>query len=110
MASEAVVIFYGVRYEVSDSGIESLESRSDPRLAAARKHGLKSYWGNFAGPRSRYLLFIGDKLGVVGIENDREIQIPPEALFERMRQTESKLGDAGMLEAPQLFIQWQPGR
>lgn len=108
MATEAVVVFYGVRYAVDDNNIELLESRSDPRLIAARKHGLKYYWGNFAGPQSRYLLFIGDKLGIVGIENDREIQVTPNVLTERMRHTESKLRDAGISEAPQLFIQWQP--
>lgn len=48
MSANACVVYFGLRFDVPADGIEAVETRSDPRIVAARKAGLKSYWGNFA--------------------------------------------------------------
>ncbi len=108
MSADTFIGFYGVRFELRSGELESLEDKSDPRLVFARKHGLKSYWGNFGGSKEKWLLFIGARLGVFGVENEREYSIHSRALLDLMRDTEAKLTSAGVKEQPALYLQWQP--
>ena len=108
MSAEATVAFYGVRFPVSEDEITALEERSHPRILEARQNGLKYYWGNFAAPNEEYALFIGDNLGILGVENERRVQLSPEELLARVQETNAKLKRAAIMQSPMLYLQWQP--
>ena len=108
MSAPSFLAFYGIRLEVRQHEIEALEERSDARLVAARKYGLKHYWGNFGVPGERWLLFVGANIGIFGVENQSEAQFESEALQRLFIETESKLRQAGFDETPKLYLQWQP--
>jgi len=99
-------VFYGLRYEVSDDEIEGLEMRSDPRMQAARKAGLKHYWANFGAPGERYLLFVGANLGVLGPENSLEVVLRTTELQAIIESTKAKLQAADLAGEPSLHVQW----
>jgi hypothetical protein len=105
--ASSCVAFYGLRYDVRPEQIEALEGKSDIRLVAARRVGLKYYWGNFGAPGERWVLFIGARLGVLGAEDQGEVQLGGEELLKLMRDTEAKLSRAGFEGPPSLFLHWQ---
>lgn len=107
MSAATCVIYYGLRYEVSSSEIDSLETRSDERIAAARKAGLKFYWGNFGSPDERYLLFVGAQVGIMGPENQAEVQLSDAEFDAVATSVRTKLASAGFEGSPQLHVQWQ---
>src|ERR1044071_3096267 len=102
MSAPACLVFYGIRFEVSGGEVEALEDRSDTRIAAARKHSLKHYWGNFGVPGEQWFLFIGVNLGIFGVENQSDAQFDNEALQRLFMEAESKLRKAGFNETPKL--------
>ena len=108
MSASACLVFYGLRFEVSSAEIEALEMRSDPRMLAARKAGLKHYWANFGSPAERYLLFVGANLGVLGPENSAEVILRTPELQAAMDSTKRKLEAAGLSGEPSLHVQWLP--
>ena len=85
MSTESTLAFYGVRFQVRHEEITSLEQRSHPLLLAARRNGLKTYWANFMPQGEEYFLFIGDRLGVLGFENDREVHLSLDELANRVK-------------------------
>lgn len=59
MGADAVVIFYGVRYQVTDqSEIRQLMADKHPLVQAAEEAGLQHYSGNFSMERGEYYLYI----------------------------------------------------
>ncbi len=108
MSANACVIYFGLRFEIPPDGIEAIETRSDPRIVAARKAGLKSYWGNFGAPDEQYLLFIGAQLAVMGPENQAEVTLGVPELEAVVASVREKLEAAGLAGMPSLHIQWQP--
>ncbi len=108
MSADACVAFYGLRFEVGRDEIEGLESRSDARLVAVRKAGLKHFWANFAAPGERYLLFVGAQLAILGPENESELVLPSHDLQTLMESTKTKLQAAGLSGDPSLYFQWEP--
>ena|SRR5712671_1103960 len=105
MSADACIVYFGLRYEVQRHEIEGVERRSDPRVAAARRVGLKCYYG---GPDTKYLLFIGAELGVLGPENAYEINLSSNALRDLFDKTRAKLNEAGLAGEPSLHLQWMP--
>ncbi len=108
MSASACVVFYGVRFEVSPEEIEALELRSDPRMLAARKAGLKHYWASFGAPSERYLLFVGANLGILGPENSPEVILREAELQGVFNATKTKLEAAELSGEPTLYVQWLP--
>jgi hypothetical protein len=108
MSANACIAYYGLRFEVRRDEIEALENRSDPRMLAARKAGLKHYWGNFGAPGDKYLLFIGAQLAKLGPENSSEMTLSSRDLQSTMESTKAKLQAAGLTGDPLLHLQWEP--
>ncbi|HUT08940.1 MAG TPA: hypothetical protein VMY42_00445 [Thermoguttaceae bacterium] len=108
MSAESTVAFYGVRFEIADEDITSLEERSHPLLVKARQNGLKTYWGNFAEKGRKCLLFVGDKVGIFGLENDRQVRVSVDELANRANDTNARLQRAGIVEQAMLYLEWQP--
>lgn len=108
MSANACVVFYGLRFEILPDEIEALEMRSDPRMMAARKAGLKHYWANFGSPGEHYFLFVGANLGILGPENSPEVTLRAPDLEAVCDSTKVKLEAAGLSGEPSLHIQWLP--
>lgn len=108
MSAPSCVCFYGVRRSVTGLEIEPLETRTHPLIKASRDAGLQHYWGNFGAPGSRYYLFVGTRLGLLGEENTLEVQMGDQELASRIQTTKEKLKQAGIEDAPSLYIQWMP--
>lgn len=107
MSADACLAFYGIRFEIASDEIEGLETRSDPRLIAARRTGLKTYWGNFGGIGERYLLFVGANLAVLGPENQSDVAFGLSEFQAIVDSTKARLLSAGLAGEPSLYIQWQ---
>lgn len=108
MSSGTCIAYFGLKIEISAEEVEGVELRSDQRVKAARGAGLKYYFGNFGGLQERYLLFVGDQIGLLGLENSESIGLSPEDVRERMDKTKAKLIAADFEGAPSLHLQWQP--
>lgn len=106
--ANTTIVFYGIRLEVSDDDLDALESRSHPMQIAAKSAGLESYWGNFAAPNERYLLFIGKLLGKLGVEDRMEVQITADEFANTAKAVSAKLSNAGVSEAASLYLDYQP--
>ena len=108
MSAYTCIAYFGLRFEVGSEEVEAIELRSDRRVAAARRTGLKYYWGNFGGLQEHYLMFIGVQLGVMGSENSESVNIPSSDLQGLIDKTSAKLVEAGFEDIPSFHLQWQP--
>ena len=108
MSSDTFIAYFGLRFEISIDEAEAVEDRSDARVVAARKAGLKYYWGNFGGLQERYLLFVGEQIGILGDENAAEVSLPLNDVRLSIDGVKEKLGKAGLFGAPELHLSWQP--
>lgn len=108
MSAETFIAYFGLRFEVGPEEVEGVEGRTDRRVVAARRAGLKCYWGNFGGLEEYHLLFIGAELGKLGAENSESVNIPLGALQEIIEVTKAKLIEAGFEDAPSFHLQWEP--
>lgn len=108
MSSDTFIAYFGLRFELSSDEAEAVELRSDPRVVSARKAGLKYYWGNFGGLKERYLLFVGEQIGILGDENSGEVSLPLNDARLSFDATKEKLEMAGLSGTPELHLSWQP--
>ena len=108
MSTDTFIVYFGLRYEIDSEDIEGIELRSDERVIAARKAGLKYYWGNFGGLEKRHLLFVGSQLAVLGSENAESVDISAVEFHELQGKTKAKLNEVGLVGIPSLHLQWQP--
>lgn len=107
MSAPSCIVFFGLRYEISDREIEGLEDRTDARMVAARDVGLKSYWGNFNPPDELYYLFVGAELGVLGPENQLDAHLSSDQFEAVAANVREKLLRAKLVGHPQLYMQWE---
>lgn len=106
MSAEANLVFFGLRFDLSEEDAERGDIRKHPFVAQARSAGLEHYMGNFGGSEPLYYLFIGKKLGLTGGENDIEVMVSPNELSFIVEETQKKLQDAGFDESPMLYVNW----
>jgi hypothetical protein len=109
VSGDTFIAYFGLRFEIRSEEIESIELRSDPRVVAARKAGLKYYWGNFGGGlQERFLLFIGYQIGILGAENSQEVSLSLHDAESSFNTARRKLAEAGFAEIPGIHLCWQP--
>ena len=110
MGADSCVVYYGVRYQVTDeSELEQLSARTHPLMRAAEQAGLQYYWGNFAMDGGEYnLLLIGTEIGVFGLEELGERELADSDLEQIMLDTRERLQRAGFSLVPALQIQFEP--
>ena len=106
MSASACVVYFGIRYEVSEDEISALELRTDPRQRAAKQVGLDSYWGNFGGPDERYVLLVGTRIAILGPEDASSSSITAARLQDIAIRTEGRLDDAGLDGLCSLHVEW----
>ncbi len=108
MSAPSCLVFFGVRFEVSDDEMELIETRTDQRLRDARAHRLDHYFGKFiVDDVEKHLLFIGKRLANIGFENAMQLTLAPDELQNVMRETARSLEGGGWTN-PQLFVQYEP--
>ncbi|REK11205.1 MAG: hypothetical protein DWQ37_14840 [Planctomycetota bacterium] len=108
MSADACIVYFGLRFETADHEMEALESRTDPRIVAARDARLRHFWENFFVDGDRYLLFVGAQIAILGPENGLETQLTRAELETIMQETKVKLRAAGFQGEPKLYVQWYP--
>ncbi len=48
MGSDSTLVFYGLRFETTDTESGPLSDQSDPRIVLASQHDLAHWWGSFS--------------------------------------------------------------
>ena len=108
MSRDTFIAYFRLRFEISADEVEALELRSDTRVIAARQSGLKYYWGNFGGLQERYLLFVGEQIGILGVENSDEVSMSLSDARLSFDAVKEKLEKVGLSGTPELHLSWQP--
>lgn len=109
MSTSSTVAFYGLRFKIEDTEeIEALEERSHLHQRYAKKVALNHYWANFDEPGELYYSFIGWRIGIIGLENEREVAVTSEDFAKLQRETKEKLDSLGLEGEPQLYLQMIP--
>ncbi|RIV82735.1 hypothetical protein [Aurantiacibacter zhengii] len=106
MSASACVVYFGIRYEISEDEISALELRTDPRQRAAKQVGLDSYWQNFGGLDERYVLLVGTQIAVLGPEDASSSSITVERLQDIVSRTEGRLNEACLDGPRSLHFEW----
>jgi hypothetical protein len=110
MGAYNVIVCYGVRYSlgqelaVPQPLLQALEAGTEPRVVAAKRVGLKAYWGKVTDGGEHFLL-IGTILGTVGAEGAEHLETADERYSEIAQSTRDRLTKAGLHGAPALHIQ-----
>jgi hypothetical protein len=110
MGADRVVVCYGVRYSLGLDGalpdglLTALEAGAESRLIAARRAGLKAYWGKVTDG-GEYFLLIGTMLGSFGIEGSEHLLASDEELTEVAKLTRERLARAGLRGVAGLHVQ-----
>lgn len=105
MSTESVIAFFGIRVEVEESEVEQLELRQHSLIVRARSASLQNYWGNFGEAEPKYVVLIGKKLSILGVENSAEFIVSQTGLIELMTDVRRKLESAGFDKEPELILQ-----
>ena len=110
MGADSCVVYYGVRYQVTDdTELEQLEARTHPLMQAAKRVGLQHYWGNFSMEgREYHLLLVGREIGVFGLEGISERELGDAEFQQVMQDTRERLQRGGFSLVPALQIQFEP--
>jgi hypothetical protein len=108
MSREASLIFFGVRFEISEDEITSVEERNHPIVSRARSVGLQVYWENIGITTPTYCGFAGRKIAILGVEDEAEVSIEQSSLNELMDKVRNKLNEAGISSEPKLYLCWLP--
>jgi hypothetical protein len=109
MSSSSCVSMYGIRFSISDDDeLAELEERTHKLFKLAKNSGLTCYWGNFGMPDEVYYAFIGRKIGIHGVENDKEVSYTKDELNLIMEDVGKKILGMGFKDEPKLYIQWMP--
>ena len=107
MGADGFVIYYGVRYLLSDEEeVRMVQDSSHARLQAAARVGLQYWWG--LTPEKNIFLLIGTQIGNLGQEGASHRQIEDEQLFAILRTTQVKLAEAEIEQVPALHAQFEP--
>ena len=112
MGADAFHVCYGLRWDIDvddDAATSALERRSDPRQAAAKRHGLDSWWG-ITTDESRDFLLIGKLFGDFGWEGVLAGRLDSSEVAPLMEDTSAKLRVAGFTEQPAWHFQFEPDR
>ena len=108
MTKEASLIFFGIRFDISEDEIPSVEDRTHPIVSQARAVGLQIYWEDFGVDMPTYVGFVGRRLAILGVENEVEVAIEQSSLNELIDKVRNKLGQAGISGEPKLYMCWLP--
>jgi hypothetical protein len=106
MPSDGFLIYYGVRYLISDEAeIAHLGEAAHPAVEAALQVGLQYWWGYT--PQGNCFLLVGTQIGNLGREGASHRQLQDNQFFAIMRTTKARLLKAGINNVPALHAQFE---
>ena len=110
MSADYTLIFFGVRYALTEAEVEAYDKRTDERVKLCRRFNLDHWNGTFPKEDDTEgdFFLIGKRLALIGYEGSYEVQISPEELTSLIRDTTAKLRQAGIEAEPKLWIQFGP--
>jgi hypothetical protein len=107
MGADAFIVFYGTRYQVGDAdAADALNEHSDPRLGAAKHGGHDIYIGRVTED-APYYLFIGRRLGILGVEGETLKEYSAHDFAGIAKQTDEAITSLGLPGQPQFWFQLQ---
>lgn len=107
MSADSSLVFYGLKFAIADEQeLDALEARTHPLQLKAKAAGLDHYWGNTAV--EEYALFIGRRLGLVGVQNKSHVEISPEEMAGVDADVVNTFRKIGLEGDPKLHIQMFP--
>ena len=112
MGADSMVVVYGLRYslgldgEVDDASLEPFETKEDPRIRAASRAGLETWFGKVADG-GEYFLLVGTILGSFGAEGLERAQFTIDELGRVATSTQDGLRQAALEGTPMLHVQFQ---
>jgi hypothetical protein len=106
LGADAFIVFYGLRYTLSEGELETVEQRTDHRVTAARRVKLQTYFGRLTGGEPHFLL-VGTRLCVLGAENESAGSVDGVELRQIMSDTAAKLQEAGLSGRPGLHLEFE---
>lgn len=107
MGADSFIAFYGVKFAIDpddEQTVNALELCLDPRCKAAERAGLQTHWGRVT-EGEEYFLYVGHRIGWLGIEYDSHVQVRTDELTEIVTIMQSKLKEAGFNQSPALHLQ-----
>jgi hypothetical protein len=100
--ADSFIAFYGIKIAIDPADEqmrEALDSRSGPRCKAAKRAGLQTHWGRLTDGKD-YFLYIGHRIGWLGVENDGHVQVPTDKLAVAAQATKPAGQDPTGLQYP----------
>jgi hypothetical protein len=108
MSAEYVVIYYGLKFPVSEGEVKTLLKKAHPYQITAKKFGLDCYWGDCSAYTYDYHVFIGKEVGTIGCEYDWNREISDFEMMKIMEDVKASLKKAGFTEEPRFLMHFAP--
>jgi hypothetical protein len=108
MGADAFVAFYGIKLALDPDDEETLDAcgdETDPRCVTAKRVGLQTHSGRMTDGED-YFLYIGERLGWLGLEHASHVTLPPEELLAIIEKVKAGLAEAGLAGTPALHLQF----
>jgi len=108
MGADSFVAFYGIKIAVDpddDDMHDALGSGADQRCKAASFVGLQTHFGRMTNGED-YFLYVGQRIGWLGLEHDKHVQVLLEKFTELAARVDARLKEAGFREIPELHLQF----
>lgn len=109
MGADAFVAFYGIKIPLDPDDEETLDAcgaGTDPRCVAATRVGLQHHSGRMTDGDD-YFLYLGIRLGWLGLELEQYTSVPNQRLTETMATVQTRLKQAGFSQQPSLHLQFE---
>lgn len=107
MGADAFLAFYGIKLALDQDDDEALDAcgaATDPRCVTARRAGLQTDSGRMTSGEDCFL-YIGQRLGWLGLEHEGHTSFAPERLAQLIAQTDKRLAEAGFAQPAALHLQ-----
>jgi hypothetical protein len=107
MSADSSLVLYGLKFAVSnEEELNALEQRTHPLQCKASSAQLDHYWGAISV--EEYALFIGRRLGLIGVENESCVVLSREDITRVQADVTATLNEMGLGGEPRLYIQLFP--
>ena len=107
MGADSFVAFFGITLALDpedEDTIDACGDETDPRCVEAKAVGLQVHSGRMTDGEG-YFLYVGHRLGWIGLEGDRYITLSEPQFIEIAASVRKSLVEAGFREQPGLHLQ-----
>jgi|GEM_PF-1199044 hypothetical protein len=107
MGADSFVAFFGIKLALDpedEDAIDACGDETDSRCVTAKAAGLQVHSGRMTDGED-YYLYVGHRLGWIGLEGDRYITLSEPQFIEIAASVRKSLVEAGFREQPGLHLQ-----